>query len=109
MPKAAPKSKAAQQKAAMSSNKGKKKKWAKAKSKESAVKAVVLDEKIEKAMYKEVPSYKLITTAVVSDRLKINGSLARVVIARLEKEGKIKAVVKHNKQLIYTRAVSVQE
>ena len=70
---------------------------------------MIFNDKIEKQMNKEVPGYKVITIAVVSDRLKVNASLARQVIARLEKEGKIKRVIKHNKQLIYTRAVALEE
>ncbi len=54
---------------------------------------------------KEVPAYKLITPSIVSDRLKINGSLARRAIALLAGKGLIKAVVQHKGQAVYTRAV----
>ena len=57
-------------------------------------------------LQKEVPSYKLITPAIVSDRLRIRGSLARRAIADLEKKGLIKAVVHHHAQMIYTRATA---
>ena len=47
----------------------------------------------DKATYdkllKEVPSYKLITPSVVSERLKIRGSLARFALEELKQKGKI--------------------
>jgi len=90
--------------AASKGGKAKKKKWSKAKVKEQAEKAVVYDQKLYQQMLKDVPTYKLITTAIVSDRLKVNGSLARRTIRELEKAGKIQRVIKSSKQLIYTRA-----
>uniref|UniRef100_A0A8C2NWA8 40S ribosomal protein S25 n=1 Tax=Capra hircus TaxID=9925 RepID=A0A8C2NWA8_CAPHI len=62
-----------------------------------------------KAMYyklcKEVPSYKLITPAVISERLEIRGSLARAALQELLSKGFIKLVSKHGHraQVIYTR------
>merc|ERR1712071_663777 len=38
-------------------------------------------------LYKEVPAYKLITPAVVSERLKIRGSLARKALNELQQKG----------------------
>ena len=46
-------------------------------------------------LYKEVPAYKLITPAVVSERLKIRASLARKALEELEAKGLIKQVLKH--------------
>ncbi len=40
---------------------------------------------------------------MVSERLKIRGSLARKALAELQQKGMIKQVVKHHAQLIYTR------
>uniref|UniRef100_A0A8C8TM20 40S ribosomal protein S25 n=1 Tax=Peromyscus maniculatus bairdii TaxID=230844 RepID=A0A8C8TM20_PERMB len=54
-------------------------------------------------LYKEVPNYKLITPAVVSERLKIRGSLARAALQELLSKGLIKLVSKHRAQVIYTR------
>lgn len=51
---------------------------------------------------KEVPNYKLITPAVVSERLKIRGSLARAALQELLSKGLIKLVSKHRAQVIYT-------
>jgi small subunit ribosomal protein S25e len=38
------------------------------------------------------------------DRLKLNGSLARIAIRELEAQGLIKAISRHHSQVIYTRA-----
>lgn len=40
-------------------------------------------------LYKEVPNYKLITPAVVSERLKIRGSLARNALQELLAKGEL--------------------
>lgn len=50
----------------------------------------------------DVPKYKLITTSVISDRLKINGSLARACIKHLIAKKMIVPVSKHHMQGIYT-------
>lgn len=74
---------------------------------------------------KEVPTFKLISQSILIDRMKINGSLARVAIKHLEREGLIKPVVHHTAQvrsplpllnsradlelapqLVYTRAIA---
>ena len=60
-------------------------------------------------LHKEVPGYKLISTSVVSDRMKINGSLARRAIRDLAQAGKIKCIAHHGGQYIYTRAVIAEE
>jgi small subunit ribosomal protein S25e len=57
-------------------------------------------------LLKEVPSYKLITPAIVSDRLKVRGSLARRCITELSTKGLIKPVIRHAALQIYTRATA---
>lgn len=52
---------------------------------------------------KEVSDYKHITPAVVSERLKIHGSLARAALEELLSKGLIRLVSKHRAQMIYTR------
>jgi len=52
---------------------------------------------------KEVPNSKLITPAVVSESLKIRGSLARAALQELLSKGLIKLVSKHRAQVIYIR------
>lgn len=60
-------------------------------------------------MFKEVPTYKLITPSVLVDRLRINGSLARKAIADLASQGLIRLVSAHSSQLIYTRATKADD
>ena len=56
-------------------------------------------------LMKEVPTYKLITVAVLMDRLKITGSAARVALAELESKNLIKRVHSSASLNIYTRAI----
>lgn len=50
---------------------------------------VLFDKATYEKLYKEVPNYKLITPAVVSERLKIRGSLARNALQELLGKGDI--------------------
>merc|ERR1712188_183301 len=84
-------------------------KEAKAKARDKHNNKCLFDKETLDKFNKEVPTYKIITPAIVSDRMKIRGSLARKAIAQLEKEGKIRAVVNHSKMLIYTRATKAEE
>merc|ERR1711917_38530 len=59
--------------------------------------------------WKEVPNYKVITPSIVSDRMKIRGSLARRAIKELHGMGKIKLLVQHSSQMVYTRAIAVDD
>ncbi|KAI5805592.1 putative 40S ribosomal protein S20 [Peziza echinospora] len=86
-----------------------KKKWSKGKVKDKANHAVILDKVTSDKLNKDVLTYRLITVAVLVDRLKVNGSLARKALADLEERGVIKKVVKHAKLSIYTRAVAAAE
>lgn len=74
--------------------------------KDKANHAVVLDKATSDKLNKDVQSYRLITVAVLVDRLKINGSLARKALHELEEKGQIKKVVGHSRGSIYTRAVA---
>ncbi|KAF9076642.1 ribosomal protein S25 [Rhodocollybia butyracea] len=51
----------------------------------------------------------MISQSTLIERLKINGSLARIAIRHLEKEGQIKRIVHHSAQLIYTRATAASD
>ncbi|KAJ1675674.1 40S ribosomal protein S25 [Spiromyces aspiralis] len=93
--------------ATKTSTKGKKK-WSRGKTKEKTNNACVFDQATYDKLMKEVPSYKLITPSVLIDRLKINGSLARLALKALEEEGTIRLVSVHNSQLIYTRATAAE-
>ena len=86
---------------------GKKKKWSKGKTKEKVNNEVMYTQAAYDKMLVEVPKMKMITPSILSDRLRINGSLARATLKHLEAEGKIRAITKHSAQLIYTRATNV--
>ena len=85
--------------------KAKKKKWSKGKVRDKLNILVLFNKATHDKLYKEVPTYKLITPSVVSERLKIHGSLARAALKELHREGKIRQVVQSRSQLIYTCAV----
>lgn len=99
-------SKAAKAAAAMAGGKKSKKKWSKKSVKDKAQHTVVLDQEKLDRILKEVPTYRYVSVSVLVDRLKIGGSLARVAITQLEKDGIIKRVSRHSSQLIYTRAIA---
>merc|ERR1712188_110343 len=84
----------------------KKKKWSKGKVREKLNNAVTFDQGTYDRMMKEVATFKLVTPSAISERLKLNGSLARRSIQELLKAGTIKLVDKHNSQYIYTRNTS---
>merc|ERR1712040_29376 len=64
---------------------------------------VLFDKATYDKLYKEVPTYKLITPSIVSERLKVRGSLARRALEEMAGKGLIKQVSAHRSQLIYTR------
>merc|ERR1712151_431043 len=99
-------SKEAKMKAAMAGGRGRKKKWSKGKVKEKLSNMVAFDKATYDKMMKEIPKAKLITTAVVSERLKVNGSVARQAIRHLEEKGLIQPVGERSaSMLIYTRKI----
>merc|ERR1711955_182111 len=85
--------------------KAKKKKWSKGKSRDKLNNLVLFDKGTYDKLYKEVPTYKLITPSIVSERLKVRGSLARRALQELESKNLIKLVVAHRSQMIYTRMI----
>merc|ERR1712071_571980 len=89
--------------------KAKKKKWSKGKVRDKLNNLVLFDKATHDEFHKEVPAYKLITPAVVSERLKIRGSLARKALQELLSKGMIKLVCKHASQVIYTRTTKAEE
>ncbi|CAK9212921.1 unnamed protein product [Sphagnum troendelagicum] len=102
--KAAPSSKPA--KSSGGGGKQKKKKWSKGKQKEKVNNMVLFDQATYDKLLVEVPKYKLITPSVLSDRLRISGSLARRAIKELMAKGTIRLVAAHANQQIYTRATN---
>merc|ERR1712226_859845 len=89
--------------------KAKKKKWSKGKSRDKLNNLVLFDKGTYDKLYKEVPTYKLITPSIVSERLKVRGSLARRALIELTEKGLIKQVVAHRSQFIYTRVTKENE
>ncbi len=64
---------------------------------------MILDKATNEKLQKDVQSYRLVTVAVLVDRLKINGSLARTALKDLEERGVIKKVVSHSAGNIYSK------
>ena len=62
-------------------------KWSKGKVRDKLNNLVLFDKATYDKLYKEVPNYKLITPSVVSERLKIRGSLARAALIELHQKG----------------------
>ena len=106
--------------------KAKKKKWSKGKSRDKLNNLVLFDKNTYDKLYKEVPSYKLITPSIVSERLKVNllnfceqvykvltfqirGSLAKRALDEMAGKGVVKLVSAHRSQIIYTRVTKDNE
>merc|ERR1712083_32816 len=89
--------------------KAKKKKWSKGKSRDKLNNLVLFDKNTYDKLYKEVPSYKLITPSIVSERLKIRGSLAKRALDEMAGKGVVKLVSAHRSQIIYTRVTKDNE
>merc|ERR1712242_639380 len=103
MPPKIQKSKEAKAKAAMSSSKGKKKKWSKGKVRDKLVNLALFDK-----ANKEVPGYKIVTASIASERMKVRASLAKQALRRLAAEGKIEEVVKHSGQVVYKKIATAE-
>lgn len=90
--------------AALAGGKAKKKKWNAGKAREKAQHHVVVEQALYDRLYKDAATFKLVTVSVLVDRLKVNGSLARLALKALENDGVIKPVITHSKQKTYTHA-----
>merc|ERR1712188_187360 len=84
----------------------KKKKWSKGKVKEKVINAVFFDKALYDKCVAEVPKFKLIPPSIISERMRVNGSLARRTIKDLMAKGLIRQVSSHSSQSIYTRATN---
>merc|ERR1712020_544397 len=89
--------------------KAKKKKWSKGKTRDKLNNLVLFDKATYDKLLKEVPTYKLITPSIVSERLKVRGSLARKACVELVQKGLIKQVVQHSAQTIYPRVTKEED
>ena len=61
--------------------KAKKKKWSKGKTRDKLNNLVLFDKGTYDKLYKEVPTYKLITPSIVSERLKVDLSFKAITLA----------------------------
>ena len=86
--------------------KAKKKKWSKGKVKEKLANAVLFDKATYERMLNDTPKQKLITPSIISEKLKVNGSLARKAVKELISKNLIRPVLTHSSQTIYTRATN---
>ncbi|KAL0885635.1 hypothetical protein Bca101_009618 [Brassica carinata] len=64
---------------------------------------VLFDQATYDKLLTEAPKFKLITPSILSDRMRINGSLARKAIRELMAKGVIRMVTAHSSQQIYTQ------
>jgi len=103
MPPKIQKSKEAKAKAAMSSGKGKKKKWSKGKVRDKLQNAALFDKTTWDKFKKDVPTWKVITPSICSERMKVRASLAKFGLRQLHSEGLITCVAKHSAQVVYTK------
>merc|ERR1719454_2284833 len=86
--------------------KAKKKKWSKGKVKEKLSNMVLFDKSTYDKMIADVPKQKLITPSIISEKLKVNGSLARKAVKELLSKGLIRPILTHKHQAIFTRATN---
>ena len=81
-------------------------KWSKGKVKEKLSNLVLFDKATYEKMLTDVPKQKLITPSIISEKLKVNGSLARKAVKELVKQSLIRPILTHKHQQIFTRATN---
>lgn len=81
-------------------------KWSKGKVKEKLQNQVLFDKITYERCINDVPKQKLITPSIISEKLKVNGSLARKAVKELISKNLIRPVLTHSSQTIYTRATN---
>ena len=81
-------------------------KWSKGKVKEKLQNAVLFDKTTYERMLNDTPKQKLITPSIISEKLKVNGSLARKAVKELMSKNLIRPILTHSSQAIYTRATN---
>merc|ERR1719183_2761487 len=72
--------------------KAKKKSWIKVKVKDKLNNEVFLDKKRYEKLCNEIPKILCVTRAVLCEKFKINGSVARALIRDLHQQGKLEAI-----------------
>merc|ERR1712118_655727 len=103
---AAPAKGGAKKGASSGGGKAKKKKWSKGKVKEKLSNLVLFDKTTYEKMLSDVPKRKVITPSIISEMLKVNGSLARKAVKELASKNLIRPILTHKHQSIYTRATN---
>ena len=83
-------------------------KWSKGKVRDKLNNLVLFDKATYDKFVKEVPSYKLITPSLVSERMKIRSSLAKKALTELHSKGLVRLIEKHHAQSIYTRTTKAE-
>ncbi|KAK3420941.1 hypothetical protein EUGRSUZ_G01618 [Eucalyptus grandis] len=84
----------------------KQKKRSKGKQKEKVNNMVLFDQATYDKLLSKAPMYKLITPSILSNRLRVNGSLARKAIRELMAGGLIRMVSAHASQQIYIGVIN---
>ncbi|CCW63386.1 unnamed protein product [Phytomonas sp. EM1] len=105
MPPKEGQTKKAKMAAANNASKRATKKWSKGQTREALQNAVMFDKDTLEKLRNEVPKYKLITPAIISDRLKITVSLASAALKQLCREKQIRLVSCSSKHRVYSRIV----
>lgn len=108
MPPKIGQTKKAKAEAANKSSKKAPKKWNKGHNREALQNAVVLDKDTLNKLRHDVPKYKVITPAIISDRLKIAVSLASAGLKQLCREKQIRLVACSSKHRVYTRVTPTE-
>ena len=78
-------------------------KWSKGKVKEKLSNLVLFDKVSYEKMLTDIPKRRLITPSIISEKLKVNGSLARKAVKELVSKELIRPIMTHKHQAIYTR------
>ncbi len=102
------KSKEAIARAAQASRKTSKKKWSSGKQKEKKDLAVFVTSKQLADMEKEVQKMRLVTPSIVSDRFKVNCSIARQVIRHFASKNLVRALDSQSRQLPLFSGIAVE-
>ena len=67
---------------------------------------VLFDKITYDKMLADIPKLKLITPSIISEKLKVNGSLARKALKELHSKELIRPILQHKHQAVYTRATT---
>ena len=70
-------------------------KWSKGKVKEKLANLVLFDKTTYEKMLTDVPKQRLITPSIISEKLKVNGSLARKAVKELISKNLIRPILTH--------------